>query len=196
MVNYQNGKIYKICDANEEMVYIGSTTKKYLSQRMDEHRSKYKAWKNGKTNNVTVYNIFEKYGVDNCNILLIENCTCNSRDELNAREGYYIRLHKCINKCVAGRTSQEYGKQYHEKNKEKKSTYAREYRKKNRQSIRKRQLTKHACCCGSEYTQTNKIRHMKSKKHIDFMSRTPLNRLKRAINNLRNVNEMAKIINS
>ena len=54
MVNYANGKIYKIEsiinieDIEEPLIYIGSTTKNYLSQRMDEHRSNYKMWKIGK----------------------------------------------------------------------------------------------------------------------------------------------------
>ena len=51
MVNYNNGKIYKIepiVDHDEGDIYIGSTTKHYLSQRMDKHRGNYKSWKNGK----------------------------------------------------------------------------------------------------------------------------------------------------
>ena len=32
---------------------VGSTTKKYLSQRMDNHRNCYKRWKDGKTNKFT-----------------------------------------------------------------------------------------------------------------------------------------------
>ena len=49
MVNYSNGKIYKIepLEGEEGDVYIGSTTKQYLSQRMVEHRDSYKRWKSG-----------------------------------------------------------------------------------------------------------------------------------------------------
>jgi len=45
MVNYGNGKIYKIepiVGHEEGDVYIGSTTNKYLSKRMGVHISKYK----------------------------------------------------------------------------------------------------------------------------------------------------------
>ena len=41
MVNYSNGKVYKIepiSGGEEGDVYIGSTTKRYLSQRMNTHR--------------------------------------------------------------------------------------------------------------------------------------------------------------
>jgi hypothetical protein len=42
MVNYGNGKIYKIESHLGDKIYIGSTTKQYLSQRMDKHRSEYR----------------------------------------------------------------------------------------------------------------------------------------------------------
>ena len=43
MVNYKESKLYKIyCpDVEDSLVYIGSTTKKYLSQRMGGHREEY-----------------------------------------------------------------------------------------------------------------------------------------------------------
>ena len=50
MVNYSNGKIYKIepiCEHDEGDVYIGSTTKMYLSDRMFGHRDNYRKYKNG-----------------------------------------------------------------------------------------------------------------------------------------------------
>ena len=47
MVNYRNSKVYKIWSTQGENIYIGSTTKQYLCQRMDKHRSNYKAFQNG-----------------------------------------------------------------------------------------------------------------------------------------------------
>ena len=58
MVNYENGKIYKIESHSGDMIYIGSTTKKYLSQRMDTHRTDFKCWKNGKHHFITSFTIF------------------------------------------------------------------------------------------------------------------------------------------
>jgi hypothetical protein len=87
MVNYANSEIYMIQPVEiEGGLYIGSTTKKILSQCMSEHRSQYKRWKDGLTNNVMPYTIFEKYGIDNCEIILLEVVNCKSKDELNARE--------------------------------------------------------------------------------------------------------------
>ena len=111
MVNYQNGKIYKIepiCEHEENEIYIGLTTKKYLSQRMEKHRSDYKSFLEGKTNNVTSFDLFGKFGVENCKIILLENYPCNTINELLAKEGYYIRTLKCVNRCVSGRTRKQY----------------------------------------------------------------------------------------
>ena len=79
MVNYNNGKIYKIEPLNGEEgdIYIGSTTKEYLSQRMDTHRSQYKCFLNGKGDRTTSFNLFNKYGVSNCNIILLELVNVN-----------------------------------------------------------------------------------------------------------------------
>ena len=110
-MNYQNGKIYKItANINEDDgdIYIGSTTQS-LSKRMAAHRNKYKRWKNGKTENKTSsFLIFEKYFLENCVIVLIENFPCSSKEELLARESYFIRNNKCVNKSIAGRTVKEY----------------------------------------------------------------------------------------
>ena len=42
--NYANGKIYQIISHAGDKIYIGSTTKRLLSQRMEKHRSSYKRW--------------------------------------------------------------------------------------------------------------------------------------------------------
>ena len=55
MVNYANSKVYKIWSTQNNKIYVGSTTKQYLSQRMDSHRTGYKSWKKtyGKQLNMT-----------------------------------------------------------------------------------------------------------------------------------------------
>jgi hypothetical protein len=104
MVNYSNSKIYKIVPTNgDDICYIGSTTKQYLSQRMDAHRSVFKQWqKNNKAEKTSSVELFDKYGLENCKIVLIENFPCNSKDELEKREGEWIKKINCINKRGAG----------------------------------------------------------------------------------------------
>jgi hypothetical protein len=100
MTNYENGKIYKIEPQNGEEgdVYIGSTCENNLSKRMAEHKNHYKCWKEGKTNKVTSYELFDKYDVDNCVIVLIELFPCILKHELLTREAHYIKFFKCVNR--------------------------------------------------------------------------------------------------
>lgn len=112
MVNYSNGKIYKIepiCEHEEGEIYIGSTTKKYLSQRMDTHRNNYKSYKDGKRpSKVYSFILFDKYGIEQCDIILLETVNANTKDELYAREKYYITTMKCVNKNIPLRTKKEW----------------------------------------------------------------------------------------
>lgn len=133
MIDYSNGKIYKICDVNEIMVYIGSTTQD-LCERMAQHRRDYKRYKNGKINCITVFQIFEKFGIENCKIYLVENICCENKEQLLQMEAKYIRELQCVNKCIPDRTAKEYyldnknkileyKKQHYLNNKEKKKEY-------------------------------------------------------------------------
>lgn len=142
MVNYNRAKIYKIVptvDFEEGEIYFGSTIKEYLSQRMDRHRSGYKSWKNNKSDFVYVYKLFEKYGVDNCNIILVELVNCNSKNELLEREKHYIKSNKCVNKYIPILTVEEKKQQlnkYAEINKDKIILYQKEYRANNTEKIK------------------------------------------------------------
>jgi hypothetical protein len=121
MTNYNNSKIYKIepiVEHEPNEIYVGSTTKERLCQRMTYHRSAYKHYQKGGKNNYTSFKLFEKYGIENCKIILIEDFPCNTKDELIAREAFYIRSLECINKYIPDRTRQERNKCYYEQNKE------------------------------------------------------------------------------
>jgi hypothetical protein len=164
MVNYNSGKVYKIqpiMEHDENDIYIRSTTKQYLSQRMENHRSKYKLWKKGKGTKYMCYELFNKYGIENCQILLIENVHANSEDELVSREGYYIRNMKCINKNIPDRTKKE----YYINNKEIIKEYKHKYYINNKEIIKEKQSKKHFCECGIHYTENNKSNHFKTLKH-------------------------------
>ena len=71
-MDYSNGKIYRIESSKGDKVYIGSTTKKYLSQRRDKHRCNYKDWNKGNDQGkLSLFILFDEYGVENCSIILI-----------------------------------------------------------------------------------------------------------------------------
>ncbi len=94
MVNYANGKIYKIepkCEHEPHEVYYGSTTEERLCDRFSGHVSKYRTYiKHVKENKTAVktmsFNLFEKYGIENCHIILLESINAKSKDELRAQE--------------------------------------------------------------------------------------------------------------
>jgi hypothetical protein len=127
MVNYQNGKIYKI-ECNETgQVYYGSTTRK-LCDRVAQHRSQYRRWIEGKSSNV---NSFIIIGRGNYSYSLVEDFPCERKEQLYAREGWYVKNNDCVNKYVPGRTYEE----YREENKEKIANQRKTYRENNKEKI-------------------------------------------------------------
>ena len=149
--NYNNGKVYKIESHLGDKVYYGSTTKKLLSQRMTKHRSDYKCWLKGKRELITSFNLFEEYGLENCKIILVESCPCETKDELKARESYYIRNFECVNKVIPDRTMKE----YYEDNKSKILERAKEYQTNNKVKISEQK---------KEYQTNNKVKISEQKK--------------------------------
>ena len=128
MVNYQLGKIYKIVSDKTDKVYVGSTTKKTLAQRMAQHRNNFKRFKQGLCCNVTSFNILE---LGDAKIILIENFPCNNKDELHKRERYWIEQMECVNKYRPTRNAKE----YYEDNKNEISEYRKKYYDTNKDTI-------------------------------------------------------------
>lgn len=167
MINYGNGKIYKIEPINGEDgdVYIGSTTKQYLSQRMTAHRTNYKCFLNGKGANVTSFKLFDKYGIDNCHILLLESVNAHSKDELHAREAHYIKTISCVNKVIPLQTKKEYSevnkdkiKEWREANRDALLIKKKEYRNANKDKMKEyREANRDALLIQmKEYREANK----------------------------------------
>lgn len=189
MVNYQNGKIYKLWSPQTDKIYIGSTTK-LLCQRLGCHKGSYKKYLNGIGHNITSFKLLE---YPDCSIELIENYPCNSREELNKREGELIRQYKevCVNRCIAGRTTQEYYDEYKERYLEYQKGYYNEHKERYQQyrdehkdyfkeyrdthksyfkSYRKEyDQKKYTCECGVVLTLGGKSKHIKSKKHQKYL---------------------------
>ena len=72
MPDYKQGKIYKIVCNVTGKVYIGSTIET-LARRLAGHRTAYKTFKEGKSTNVTAYQIIEQGNYD---IVLIDYYNC------------------------------------------------------------------------------------------------------------------------
>ena len=192
--SYQNGKIYKIWSLETDKIYIGSTCDT-LTNRMCRHRSNYKRWEEGRgVNNITnSVVLFDLVGLENCKIELIHNFPCESKSELEAEEGLVMRANKdlIVNRQIPNRSKVEYyveycdkhkeqikikGKAYRDSHKEQIKEYIKEYQKEHKEQIKiKRkeyydtQKQKMTCECGSIHTLKSRLRHIKTKKHQDFI---------------------------
>jgi len=127
--SYETGKIYKLVNDETDDVYYGSTIQT-LQKRFTDHNGSYNKYLNVKCAYMTSYEIV-KYS--SCKIILVENFPCNSKEELEARERYYIEKYKCVNKVVPTRSKKE----YYEDNKEKISKQRKEFYQENKEEILK-----------------------------------------------------------
>ena len=121
-----NAKIYKITDNTNQNVYIGSTCKT-LKTRLTGHKSNYKRFLKGLYNNVKSFEIIKN---GDYKIELLEDCDIKTKQELLARERYFIKNNNCLNKNIPGSYDngiQQYQKEYYETNKEKFTDYNKDY---------------------------------------------------------------------
>ena len=162
LVNYNNGKIYKLECFKTGLIYVGSTTKDYLCQRLSQHKRHYRAYQQGKRTYITSFAILEN---DNYTIELLESVNCNTKDELLAREGYYIRTLECVNKYIVGRTHKE----YHQDHKEKRNADSRQYHHEHKDEIAEKRKKPFTCECGSVVQHSIAKRHLQSNKHKKFI---------------------------
>lgn len=133
MVNYQNGKVYKLIDnQTDKPFYVGSTAQS-LSQRKGQHVVA------ANTNQQrAVYQYIRNINF-NFSIVLIKSYPCRNKDELNREEGKWIqklsKKYDLTNHIIAGRTYSEWFKQYYEENKDKILEYHQNYRRRNTKRI-------------------------------------------------------------
>lgn len=143
-MDYKNGKIYKIVSDLTDNIYIGSTCQ-LLCKRLAKHKSNYKGFLNKKDSYITSYKLIE---LGETRIELIEDFPCERKEQLNAREGYYIKLFKdiCVNKTIMGRTEKEWindnrdkkakiDKKYRESHKDKTAERKKKYYEANKDKI-------------------------------------------------------------
>jgi hypothetical protein len=139
MPNYQQSKIYKIISNNSDKIYIGSTTNQYLSNRKSVHKAHYEMWKNDNTKQYC--SSFELYDLGDVEFILLEAYECNSKDELRARERYWIEQNNAnvvnmIKRPIASKEEQnQRKKQYEIEHKEHLAMKKKEYALKHKDEI-------------------------------------------------------------
>tara|TARA_R110000796_G_scaffold234485_1_gene353306 strand:- start:33 stop:485 length:453 start_codon:yes stop_codon:yes gene_type:complete len=119
MPNYANGKIYKIV-GEDGSTYYGSTTTS-LKARMGQHPYNKETTAHQK--------IISQMDWE---MVLVENYPCESKKELEDREGWYIRENPCVNRQVAGRTSRDWHREHSARDK----VLAKKYYQENSEEIR------------------------------------------------------------
>ena len=137
---YNHAKIYKIVCNTTALVYIGSTTQRYLSQRIAEHKSSFKRWTTNKSKQFC--SSFEILKGGNYSYILLEECNCQNKDQLHARERFHIENTECVNIYTPNQTPDElvewqrqyyiannarileYHKQFYQNHREQKKQYA------------------------------------------------------------------------
>lgn len=134
MPDYSKGKIYKLWSPSKNIVYYGSTCET-ISRRLSRHLTDYKRY-DGNKGYMYSFKILE---CDDYKIELVEDYPCNNRQQLCKKEGEYIKTNECVNKCIAGRTAEEYCEdnadkiraryaKYRDENRDKRNAYGKQYR--------------------------------------------------------------------
>ena len=177
MVDYKEGKIYRLVCNTTGQQYIGSTTQ-ILSQRLGGHKAGYKRFVEGKsTMKVSSFNILCE---NNFKMILIEEYPCENKNQLERRERDFIETMVCVNKLKPAQTKEErkeqtqkyyqenkdeiqkYKQKHYQENKERKQKYYQENKEKNIA------LTK--CECGGQYQHIGKSIHFKTLKHKNWLA--------------------------
>ena len=180
---YESGIIYKITNTVNNEVYVGSTTTD-LELRMVKHKCDAKK----RPELSKFYPFMDEHGVEHFEIEIVEEFPCESKTELERREGEIIKAIGTLNQRIAGRTKEEYMKEFEEYLKNtrrnikrngrltteniiyrKKGNIKKTYREKYHDQIREKARAKVECECGGTYTLSHKAEHMSSKKHLTYL---------------------------
>jgi len=136
------GVIYSIVCNETGEVYYGSTTKT-ADERSRKHYNSFNAWKEGKYDYCSSFQIIER---GNYTVNTVDTIDFETKKELHERERFWIENNECINRKLPAQTSEE-RKEYlllfsrtekrreqqriwAENNKEKMREYARRHREK------------------------------------------------------------------
>jgi hypothetical protein len=150
------GRVYKITNADESIVYIGSTTQT-LNRRWQMHSKDYKRWVNGLHRPCSVYHHFKEFGIDNFDIRLISEHEIENRRQLHEFEQLVIDSSNCVNSQAAKLTEEQKlfkAQQYRDEHVEKHKAYSSE---------------RIECGCGGSHRRSDKGQHSRTKKHQSWL---------------------------
>ena len=158
---YRFYKIYS--DLDDNICYIGKTKRK-LNERIRNHKSNY------------IYNgfctskkVFEKYGIDNCKIILLEEIDFETKYEADKKEREYIEsFNNCVNIELPTQTKKESSKKWRENNKEKIKEYRETNKEYLKEHLKKYNSQPYYCqVCNKTINLQSKYNHNKSQTHLN-----------------------------
>ena len=195
MPDYSKSKIYKLVNSTSDDCYYGSTCNE-LYKRKGDHKGAFNRWKNGKNSFITSFQLFEE-NEDNVDIILVEEFPCKNKQQLHARERWWIENNQCLNKFIPGRSGSEYyldnkdkilehrqqyyldnkdkilerKQKYYLDNKEKISKLKQQYYLDNKDKILKKMKQKINCDCGSTVCKADLQKHNRTLKHQKYLEK-------------------------
>ncbi|MGI9555800.1 MAG: GIY-YIG nuclease family protein [Cyanophyceae cyanobacterium] len=184
MPDYSKCVIYKICckDTSIEDFYIGSTCN--FTRRKYQHKSICHN-PNATNYNLKIYQfIRDQGGFQNWDMVMIHQEAVENKLQKERLERYIIEdLKPSLNIKIPTRTTKEryqdnkermnqQQRQYREANREHVEQYQTQWRIDNKERIKEQQRQNYDCECGAKFTHGHKARHLRSKKHIEYIEKT------------------------
>jgi len=188
----QNYFVYKLYNSDCTEFYIGST--KNIKRRKIEHKSNCTNVKSEKYN-MTLYEYIRSHGgYSSWNYEILEHIrnSINVVELRNIERKYIEQLKPGLNIEMPNRTTREYrqdnkeyykeyNKQYREDNKERLDEQKRQWYQDNKEAVKHRVKQyrednkarlkqKFNCESGGKYTKESESKHMKTKKHQNFIN--------------------------
>ncbi len=188
--------IYKIIDKTNNNIYIGSTTRKLLNRlsshknqfkqfliRKHNYISSFEILKNNNycIEEIESFNFIskkemlekEKEFIHNNNCINIVKNPYRTKEEKKNYHQKWRDENKILIKesnikwCKKNKSKKKNNdKEYYQKNSTKIKEQVKKYRKENQEKIKERLKKTFICNCGAELLLCNKLRHLKSQKHL------------------------------
>jgi hypothetical protein len=138
------GRVYKITNSDESIVYVGSTTMP-LSRRWSAHKKNFRRWIENKGSGCSIFPHFNEHGIEAFSIHLVSAHEIENQQQLREFEQLLIDKTPCVNAIRAYRSvdqrkecNREACQRYNLTHREERLSKARLFREDNEELIQER----------------------------------------------------------
>jgi group I intron endonuclease len=160
------GKIYKLTNDLNEKIYIGSSTYQYLSERFNMHKQMCKD-ETGRRNS-KLYTFMREIGIEHFKIELIEEYTCETKQQLVEHEQYWIEQLKPELNMFRAIANPNYEQECRDK--EERRERSKAFYHSHKEVISQKGKEQITCECGCVVTKSCLSRHRKSLQHATLLA--------------------------